>query len=191
MKHTIIDKLPCLDRCQLCLRTCHLTECTSAVRCRCHNSFNSNAVPYYMTLPFAMCCHRPENANTPVGVAAEDVLDDDDSFLDDVVDLLLDELQQNIDAPLCSSLQRHSTPPYRSYRLPHKFEFEFEFKFESETRQLPSVDCVHRPRNSPRPSDHKQTGPLLFEAAKRVRMLDSAWQKVVQILLSSKTNTSS
>ena len=54
----------------------------------------------------------------PVGVAPEDVSNDHHSLLDHVVDLLLDEVQQHVDAALCCPLQRHRAAPDCPDRLP-------------------------------------------------------------------------
>jgi len=43
----------------------------------------------------------------PVGVAPEDVCNDHHSFLDYIADLLLDKIQQHIDAALCCPLKGH------------------------------------------------------------------------------------
>ena len=58
-----------------------------------------------------------ERGGAPVGVAPEDVCDDHDRLLDHVVDLLLDEVQEHVDAALCRPLQRHRAAPNRAHSL--------------------------------------------------------------------------
>lgn len=60
------------------------------------------------------------DALVPVGVLSEDVLDDNDSLLDDVVHLGLDEIQQHLDATLGSLLELDGTTSNGSDRLPHE-----------------------------------------------------------------------
>ena len=56
----------------------------------------------------------------PVRVSSEDVLDDNDSLLNHIVDLGLDELQQHIDAALCCPFQTDGASANRTHTAPDK-----------------------------------------------------------------------
>jgi hypothetical protein len=47
----------------------------------------------------------------PVGIATEDVFDDDDGFLNHIVDFVSDQLQKHVDAAFCGTFQGDSTLP--------------------------------------------------------------------------------
>ena len=61
----------------------------------------------------------------PVGVLAEDVLDDHHRLLHHVVDLGLDELQQHLDAPLRGTLQLDGTAADSAHTLAHEVHVHF------------------------------------------------------------------
>ena len=51
-------------------------------------------------------------------------LDDDDSFLDDIVDFGVDEIQENIDTPLRGFVNHNSTASNSTNSLPHEFNID-------------------------------------------------------------------
>ena len=65
------------------------------------------------------------DALVPVGVLAEDVLDDDDGLLHNVVDLGLDKVEEHLDAALGSLLELDGAASDGAHGLAHELDIDF------------------------------------------------------------------